>query len=163
MTGVQTCALPISIPPTTTTTEAPQTSLLPTTTTSLPPLTTTTSILPTTTTTIPISQQITKEEAVAVATNPDVVKTLTAQQASEVFAAIDVSELTPDEAEQLVAAVQEAPAEVRKAFENEVNVFDGAVDTYVPIGSSVPISTRRVIIGVSAVVVFGAPPSSRRK
>ena len=107
--------------------------------------------------------QITKEEAVAVATNPDVVKTLTAQQASEVFAAIDVSELTPDEAEQLVAAVQEAPAEVRKAFENEVNVFDGAVDTYVPIGSSVPISTRRVIIGVSAVVVFGAPPSSRRK
>jgi hypothetical protein len=48
-------------------------------------------------------------------------------------------------------------------MESEINVFEGAIDTYVPLGSSVPVSTRRVIIGMSAVVLFSAPvPVSRR-
>lgn len=153
---------------TTTTTSAPQTTVLQqaeqpqtttTTSTSTVPLTTTTS---TTTTTIPITPEITKEEAVAVATNAEVVQNLSAEEATQVFEALDVEELTPEQAEQLVAAVQDAPQEVREAFEEEVNVFSGAVDTYVPVGSAVPISARRVIIGISAVVIFSAPPASRR-
>jgi hypothetical protein len=49
-------------------------------------------------------------------------------------------------------------------MESEINVFQGAIDTYVPLGSSVPIGTRRVIIGASALAIFSAPvPVSRRK
>jgi hypothetical protein len=85
-------------------------------------------------------------------------------QATEIFDAVDIGAVTPEEAAQLVAAVQEAPTEVREAMESEINVFQGAIDTYVPLGSSVPIGTRRVIIGASALAIFSAPvPSSRRK
>lgn len=160
-TTTSTTEVPIG---TTTTTSAPQTTVLQQ--TEQPQTTTTTSTstvpLTTTTTTIPITPEITKEEAVAVATNADVVKNLSAEEATQVFEALDVEELTPEQAEQLVAAVQDAPQEVREAFEEEVNVFSGAVDTYVPVGSSIPISARRVIIGISAVVIFSAPPASRR-
>jgi hypothetical protein len=172
---------------TSTTTTTTTTTIVETTTTEVPLATgTTTSTVPvqttvlqqaeqpqtttTTSTTVPleenvvsITEEITKEQAVSVATNSEVVKTLTSEQATEVFQAIDVEELTPEQAEQLVAAVQNAPEEVREAFEEEINVFSGAVDTYVPVGSSVPIGTRRVIIGISAVVIFSAPPTSRRK
>ena len=85
------------------------------------------------------------------------------EQATEIFDAVDIGAVTPGEAAQLVEAVQEAPTEVREAMESEINVFQGAIDTYVPLGSSVPVRTRRVIIGASALAIFCAPvPTSRR-
>ena len=72
------------------------------------------------------------------------------EQATEIFDAVDIGAVTPEEAAQLVAAVQDAPTEVREAMESEINVFQGAIDTYEPIGSSVPVGSRRVLIAIAA-------------
>lgn len=106
---------------------------------------------------------VTEDQATELATSAKVLESIDGDQATEIFATVDISEVTPEEAAQIVDAVQEAPTEVRDAFEEEINVFEGAVDTYVPLGSSVPVSTRRVIIAMGAVVLFSAPvPTSRR-
>ena len=155
---------------TTTTTEAP------TTTTTLPPTTTSTStsttstvvqvpvqtttttstteVPVTTSTTIPvILPTITAAEATAVATNAEVLATITSEEATQVFQALELEVLTEDQLVELVAAVQDAPTEVRESFEEEIDIFgSGAVDSYVPIGSTVPVKTRRALIAIGMVM-----------
>ena len=104
-----------------------------------------------------------EQEATLLATNPDVLAVVTQEEAVAIFDAIDLSELSEVEALALVDAVQDASAEVREAFEDEIDVFAGSSDTYVPLGSSVPISTRRVIIASAALVITGTPAPTRRK
>jgi hypothetical protein len=134
---------------------------VPQTTTTLPP--TTTTVEPTTTTTIPvILPTITAEEATAVATNPEALAVITAEEATEVFDAIVLDELSDTQLEQLVAAVQDAPPAVRASFEKEIDIFSGATDTYVPLGSTVPVRTRRALIAITTVFSI-APAIKRRK
>lgn len=104
-----------------------------------------------------------EQEATLLATNPDVLAVVTQEEAVAIFDAINLSELSEVEALALVAAVQDASAEVREAFEDEIDIFAGSSDTYVPLGSSVPISTRRVIIASAALVITGTPAPTRRK
>ena len=155
-----------TVPPTTTTIPPTTTSSTSTTSTTTIPVvnSTTTTELPTTTTTttIPvILPTITAAEATAVATNPEALATITADEATEVFDAIELDDLTDTQLEQLVAAVQDAPTEVREAFEEEIDIFSGATDTYVPIGSTVPVKTRRALIAIAA-VALAAPAVKRR-
>lgn len=128
----------------------------------------TTTIETTSTTTIPsssipetITPGISSDRAIALATSPEAVAALTVEDAAEVFAAIDEGELTPEEAAAIVAAVQNAPDEIRREFEAAVNVFSGSFDNYIPTGSRVPVSTRRIIIVTTGLLV--AMPPSRRK
>ena len=100
-------------------------------------------------------------EAELLATSPDVLENVTGDTAAAIFEAITESNLTADQGQQIVNAVQNAPTEVREAFEEEINVFGGATDTYVPIGSRVPISSRRIIIITTGLLV--ALPSPIRK
>jgi hypothetical protein len=110
-----------------------------------------------------IENGVTEDQATELATSAKVLQSIDGEQATEIFATVDISAVTAEEAAQLVEAVQDAPTEVREALESEVNIFQGAIDTYVPLGSSVPIGTRRVIIGASALAIFSAPvPVSRR-
>ena len=144
---------------TTTTTVAASTTT--TTSSTLPPTTTTLPVpIPTSSTTIP--EIISQAQATAIATDPEVVATLTPDEATEVFEALDVEELSEQQLDALVVAVQEAPQEVREAFEEEINIFGGAVDTYVPIGSAIPVSQRRALIVVT-VTMFAATIVSIRK
>jgi hypothetical protein len=136
-----------------TTTTSPQTTLPPTTTTST-----------SSTTTIPpesVTPIYTKAEAVTIALDPVAVAQLTEQEAEAVFETINIDDLTEAQADALVTAVQEAPTTIRKAFEDKINVFAGATDSYIPLGSTVPVSTRRVIIITSTLLV--ATPITRRK
>jgi hypothetical protein len=109
-----------------------------------------------------IEQGISKEEATELATNPQVLASVDAEQAQEIFEAIDIAELTTEQAAELVSAVQDAPVEVKQAFEAAVNVFAGAVDTYVPLGSSVPVSSRRVLIAVTAAMSMTPVPTRKQ-
>ena len=95
-------------------------------------------------------ETITVEEAVAVAQDAQFVESLSESQAVAVFDAIVVSELSTQEIEAIVEAVQDAPAEVRQAFEQEINIFAEGFDEYVPLGSTVPVGTRRTLIAVAA-------------
>ena len=165
-TTAPTTNVPVTQLPTTTTTttiNVPSPTLLPTTTTtstttnSLAPTTTVTSTPSTstpenTTTTVettlpPINSEtpIAPEQAVAYATNPETLAVATSEEANQIFDAIVVDELTDEQAAEIIAAVQNAPETVRNAFEEQINVFDGTFDNYIPVGSKVTVSQRRTL------------------
>jgi len=166
-----TAALPSTLPSSVpvSTVPVPESTYAPTTTQQMPtttlPLPISTSSVPfTTTTTIQPRETppINAETAKALATNPEALQEATAEEAQQIFEALDINELDPAEIAELIDAVQDAPQEVREAFESEVNVFDGAVDSYVPIGSTVPISTRRLVIAAGA-MLSAVPVSSGKR
>ena len=61
----------------------------------------------------------------------------------------------------LIAEVQNAPDDVRKEFEASVDLYSGAFDDYVPVGSNVPVRTRRVVIAVATATMM--PVAQRRR
>lgn len=153
---VSTSLAPVSTDAPTTTQPMPTTTL---------PLQEPTLVAPSTTT--PILEllnnpTINADEATALATSSAVLEQVTPEQAQEIFQALEIDTLEPSEITALVETVQDAPVEIREAFEEAINVFDGAVDTYVPIGSTVPISTRRLVIAAGAMLA-AVPTTSRRK
>ena len=109
-----------------------------------------------------IEAGITSDTALALATSGELLASITAEQASEIFDALDITTLDASQAAQLVEAVQDAPVAVRESFEEQVNIFDGVIDSYVPIGSTVPISTRRLVIAAGA-LLSAVPVSSGRR
>lgn len=104
---------------------------------------------------------VTEQQATELATSAKVLESIDGEQAAELFDAVDIAAITPEEAEKIVAAVQDAPAEVRDAFEENINVFEGAVDTYVPLDSKVTVSVRRVVIAATTVLSITAVPTSQ--
>lgn len=140
-----------------TTTAAPSTTVVQTTTTTILPLPSTTLPEISSTTTIPvIGESLTPEEAIAIVTSAEVLKELTTEEAVEVFDSLEVSELSDEQATALVEAVQDAPEEVRAAFEDEVNIFDNKFNSYVPLGSNINVGQRKVLVAASG-VLFMAP------
>ena len=109
-----------------------------------------------------LSKDLDTSQATLLITSPAVLENITTTQAEQLFSEIAPTELSPDEAEAVVAAVQEAPSAVRKAFESVLNIFQGFADNYVPLNSNVPVSTRRALIAVSAVFLTVAPAPARR-
>jgi len=105
---------------------------------------------------------VTAEQAVALATNPEALATITAEEATQVFDALVLDDLSDTDLVELVSAVQDAPTEVRESFEEEINVFGGAVDTYVPIGSTVPVGTRRALIAITIMTSLMVMPTKRK-
>jgi hypothetical protein len=109
-----------------------------------------------------LTKDLDTSQATLLITSPAVLNNITPAQAEQLFSEIAPTELSPDEAEAVVAAVQEAPEEVREAFESTLNIFQGFADTYVPLNSTVPVSTRRALIAVGAVFLTLAPAPARR-
>jgi hypothetical protein len=104
-----------------------------------------------------IENGVSEEQAVELATSEKVLESVTAEQADEIFDAVDVGQITEAEGLQIVNAVQEAPKKVRASFEQEINTFDGKTDTYIPLGSVISIGVRRVIV-VSTAFMIAVPP-----
>ena len=102
------------------------------------------------------------DQAVSIASEPAVLEVLTNAEAEQVFEQVAVEELTTEQAVELVAAVQEAPTKVRKAFEAVLNLFEGFADDYVMTNQNVPIKTRRALIALGAVFLVSAPAPIRR-
>jgi hypothetical protein len=97
------------------------------------------------------SGQLSSGVAEELATSPQVLESITGNEASEIFDAVSVSDLTEDASEEIINAVQEAPTEVREAFETEINVFGGKFDTYVPVGSTISVAERRTVVAATVV------------
>ena len=116
-----------------------------------------------------IESEITEELAVEIATTAAVLMTLSGDDASEVFSSIDTSSLDESQKIEIIAAVQNAPDEVREAFEEEINIYTDGFDQYIPLGSSIDVGTRRSLIAVTTATatlavgaaVAGSSPSSR--
>jgi hypothetical protein len=100
--------------------------------------------------------ELDEESSLFLATNISIMRNLTADQAEEVFAAINVDQLTDDQKEQITEAVQDAPQEVREAFEEEINIYAEGFDSYVAVGSVVDVQTRRTLIAATTVLATAA-------
>jgi len=109
-----------------------------------------------------LTNALTTDQAVSVASEPAVLEVLTNDEAEQVFEQVAVEELSSEQAVELVAAVQEAPSSVRKVFEAVLNLFEGFADDYVMTNQTVPIKTRRALIALSAVFLVAAPAPNRR-
>ncbi len=109
-----------------------------------------------------LSKDLDTSQATLLITSPAVLENITTAQAEQLFSEIAPTELSPDEAEAVVEAVQEAPNSVREAFESVLNIFQGFADNYVPLNSTVPVSTRRALIALGAVFLTVAPAPVRR-
>jgi hypothetical protein len=121
--------------------------------------------MPTTTSLPQITELLTSDEASDIATSSEAVAELTTQEAAAVFSALDVSTLDSTELVLLVEAVQSAPQEVRHTFESFINIFDGEVDDYVPVGSTISVAQRRAVVAGAAVCFLLPAPIqvSRRR
>ena len=109
-----------------------------------------------------LTKDLDTSQATLLIATPAVLENITTDQAEQLFNEITPTELSPDEAEAVVEAVQEAPSSVRKAFESVLNIFQGFADTYVPLNSTVPVKTRRALIALGAVFLTVAPAPARR-
>jgi hypothetical protein len=108
------------------------------------------------------------EQATELATSPKVLESIDGEQATEVFAAIVVAEVSEEAGAQIAEALADAGTDVKESFEEEINVFAGVFDTYVALGSEINVGDRRTVIAVGAAVAIagavsalgGASPSS---
>jgi polyhydroxyalkanoate synthesis regulator phasin len=111
-----------------------------------------------------LDTDISSDQATQLATSAAVLESITGDQATEVFASIDTGELSGEEAAAIVEALLEAPTEVKEAFEEEINVFEGGFDEYVPTDSTISVGARRVVVAATTVsFILPAPVVSRRQ
>jgi hypothetical protein len=104
----------------------------------------------------------TTEQATQLATTSEVLAVVTEEQAEAIFEAVVVQELSVEQGEEIVDAVQEAPKKVREAFEAAINVFTGLFDSYVMVGSTIPVEERRTLVAVSSTMVAVGASLRRR-
>ena len=111
-----------------------------------------------------ITKDLDTSQAAAFVSSPAVLAAITTDQAEALFGEISTGELSVVEAEQVVAAVQDAPPSVRQAFESVLNIFSGFADNYVPFDSRIPVSERRALVALGAVLLAASPaPTLRRR
>ena len=97
-----------------------------------------------------LEDEPTQEQAAAIASSPAALAVLTFAQATQVFQALDVTELDNTQLEALAEAVSDAPTEVKEAFEDSVDIFSDGLGSYVPVDSKIPASERVTLIAIAA-------------
>ena len=110
-----------------------------------------------------LATNITSDQAVSIASSPEVLAAITQDQAEAIFEEIVVEELTPEVAEELVAALNEAPTKVKKAFQETINVFAGVFDSFRMVGQTIPVGERRTLVAVSNTLVAVGASLRRRE
>jgi uncharacterized membrane protein YgcG len=103
-----------------------------------------------------LEEEVSEEAAVALATSAAVLESINADQATEIFATVDAGALTEEAKSDITAAVQDAPVEVKEAFEEEIDVYGDGFDEYVPTGSEIPVGERRTLIAATAALATAA-------
>lgn len=112
-----------------------------------------------TTTSLPI-EPATPEQAIEVLS--EISTPEEAQAAIEAIAA-NIDTLTGEQLDQIAQVVSQAPVEVKREFEEQVNIFGGGLDSYVPADSNVTVGQRRALVAIGAVLAAAPVLASRRK
>ena len=110
-----------------------------------------------------LTADITSDQAVSIASSPEVLAAVTEEQAEAIFEQIVVEELTLEAAEELVAVLNEAPTKVKKAFQETVDVFAGVFDSFQMVGQTIPVGERRTLVAVSNTLVAVGASLRRRE
>ena len=109
-----------------------------------------------------IPEEPTSEQAATLASSPEVLATISSEEAEAIFEALDLGTLDEAQVAELVAAVQDAPTEVREAFEEKVDIFKEGLDDYIPTGSNIPVGERRALIAIGAAITAAGATRIRR-
>jgi hypothetical protein len=110
-----------------------------------------------------LEEEPTQEQATAIASSPAALAVLSSDQATQVFEALDVTELDNTQLEDLAEAVSDAPTEVKEAFEDSVDIFSDGLGTYVPVDSKIPVSERVTLIAIAAGATLTAAGSKMKQ
>jgi hypothetical protein len=110
-----------------------------------------------------LEDEPTQEQATAIASSPAALAVLSSDQATQVFEALDVTELDNTQLEDLAEAVTDAPTEVKEAFEDSVDIFSDGLGTYVPVDSKIPVSERVTLIAIAAGATLTAASTRMRR
>jgi hypothetical protein len=106
-----------------------------------------------------ISEGVSKEEAVALSTKPEILEAISTDEAKEIFQEIAVEDLTIEEESALVEALTNAPEDIKNTFETAIDIFGQGLDDYVPVGSKIDVKSRRTLLAavgaISTVTVIG--------
>ncbi len=102
------------------------------------------------------------EESISAVFSEEVLSELSDEQVTQLIDAIVPSELSDEQASALSEALTDAPDDVKEEFQDQINVFGGQFDNYVPTGSAVSVGARRAIVAATA-VIFAMPAPVTRK
>lgn len=130
-------------------TTVPQTTIPSTT---IPDTTTSSStsvVMDTATTLPPIQPNMSNQQILQQAINPSVVESLSTTEAEVLFASLDEESVTEDQAALIIQALDEAPDEVKQAFEENVNVFSGLWSSYKMVGQTISVAERVTLVAVA--------------
>jgi len=94
----------------------------------------------------------------------DDLENLTDEEVTTILQGIADADLSDEEAALISEVISQASPEIKREFEDTVDVFSGQFDTYVPLNSLVNVGTRRTLIAATAGVAMAASaPAPRRK
>ena len=94
----------------------------------------------------------------------DDLENLTDEEVTTILQGIADADLSDEEAALISEVISQASPEIKRKFEETVDVFSGQFDTYVPLNSVVNVGTRRTLIAATAGVAMAASaPSPRRR
>ena len=94
----------------------------------------------------------------------DDLENLTDEEVTTILQGIADADLSDEEAALISEVISQASPEIKREFEETVDVFSGQFDTYVPLNSVVNVGTRRTLIAATAGVAMAASaPSPRRR
>ena len=110
-----------------------------------------------------LAEEPTEEQATALASSPEVLAVITTEQAAQIFEVLDVGALTDTQTEELIAAIESAPTEIREEFEDTIDIFGEGLDDYTPTGSNIPVGERRTLIAVTAGITLAAAGTRIRR
>ena len=110
-----------------------------------------------------LAEEPSEEQATALASSPEVLAVVTAEQAQQIFEALDVAELSDAQTEELIAAIESAPTEIREEFEDTIDIFGEGLDDYTPTGSNIPVGERRTLIAATVGLTLAAAGTRIRR
>jgi hypothetical protein len=110
-----------------------------------------------------LAEEPTEEQATALASSPEVLAVISTEQAAQIFEVLDVGALSDTQTEELIAAIESAPTEIREEFEDTIDIFGEGLDDYTPTGSTIPVGERRTLIAVTAGITLAAAGTRIRR
>jgi hypothetical protein len=110
-----------------------------------------------------LAEEPTEEQATALASSPEVLAVISTEQAQQIFEVLDVGALSDAQTEELIAAIESAPTEIREEFEDTIDIFGEGLDDYTPTGSNIPVGERRTLIAVTAGITLAAAGTRIRR
>lgn len=108
-----------------------------------------------------VQSDLSQTQSLELATTPAILEAITETQAEQVFEKITPELLSDKEAEQFILVVQDAPTKVKKAFEKTLDIFGSQFESYVAVGSNIPVSQRRSLVAVGSLMTMLPPPVKR--